>query len=377
MLRIFIILLLLPFSLLAQVHYDFSSIDHQLKNAPKIKNADLSPLYEYFSEKSKNELESVRAIYHWIRLNISYDEKAYNDGNRRINRTNTDIINRRKAICWGYANLFQEMARAMGIESIIISGYARTQLSQKYDLEEINHAWNAVKVDGYWHLLDVTWDSSLLGKKDEFALKYERDYFLTAPQYFILTHLPANPIWQLLNCPISAQQAQLPIDSLHSSITDYQCNTSKDTLANFLKLNTEERRFQEALATYNFNPTANNKHHLGNAFIDYHNYLDEQLVSLQETNQIDSILILQAEMIDCCEQAASMTKLLDKQQENCAYNYLNYAIALLSEHPKEEEKKKALEQVEIARNMLEKLPSNFLIQQGLKRCEEVIEYINP
>ncbi|MEL6721036.1 MAG: hypothetical protein AAFP82_20210, partial [Bacteroidota bacterium] len=129
--------------------------------------------------------------------------------------------------------------------------------------------------------------------------------------------------------------------------------------------------------TYHFNPNPCTQHHLGNAYIDYHNYLDEKLMFLQEANKIDSVLLLQTVMIDCCEQATKMTTLLDKQQENCAYNYLNYAIALLSNTPQAEEKKLALSNVQMAKNILEKLPSNFLIQQGLKRCEEVIKYINP
>lgn len=379
MLKIYAFSLLLTssFSLFAQVEYDFSTIDRQVKNAPKIKNADLSPLYEYLSVKSQNELEATRAIYRWIITHISYDEEAYDNGNKRINRNSVDIIKRQKAVCWGYATLFQEMAQQLGIESIVISGYARTQFSETFPLEEINHAWNAVKIEEQWYLLDATWDSSLFGKEDEFSLKYQRDYFLTEPAYFLLNHLPANPIWQLLDCLISTKQAKLSVDSLLYLVNDNQCDIEIDSINDFLRLNIEERRFQEALASYEFNPTPNNKHHLGNAFIDYHNYLDDKLVPLQENDQIDSILVLQVAMINCCEQAASMTKLLDKQQENCAYNYLNYAIALLSDHPTKKDKSLALENIQIAKSILEKLPSNFLIQQGLKRCEEVIQYINP
>jgi len=379
MLKNFIIplLLLFSFSILAQVDYNFSTIDRHVKNAPKIENANLTPLYEYFISKSQNELEKTRAIYSWIINNISYDNEAYNNGIRRINHKSSDIINRKKAVCWGYANLFQEMAEQLGIESIVISGYARTQLSNAFGLAEVNHAWNAVKIDGNWYLLDATWDSSLLGKEDEFTLKYQRGYFLTDPKYFLLTHLPANPIWQLLNCPISIEQAKLPAHDLLSLSIDNQCDTNLDSINNFLQKNDAERRFQEALTAYHFNPNISNKHHLGNAFIDYHNYLDDQLIPFQETNQIDSILIIQAEMIDCCERAATMTLLLDKQRENCAYNYLNYAIALLSDQPTTQQKAVALENIRLAQNILKKLPLNFLIQQGLRRCEEVIKYINP
>jgi transglutaminase/protease-like cytokinesis protein 3 len=28
-----------------------------------------------------------------------------------------------------------------------------------------NHAWNAVRIDGNWYLLDATWDAGVVGEK--------------------------------------------------------------------------------------------------------------------------------------------------------------------------------------------------------------------
>lgn len=148
--------------LTAQVDYDFFDIDRQIKKAPKITSGALSPLYDYISTISQNELEQVRAIHQWIIVNITYDKEAYKNGKKRINQGTQDILNRQTAICWGYAKLFHEMAQQLGVESAVISGYARPLLRDTFALKEANHTWNAVKIDEKWYLLDLTWNSSLL-----------------------------------------------------------------------------------------------------------------------------------------------------------------------------------------------------------------------
>lgn len=61
----------------------------------------------------------------------------------------------------------------------------------------LGHAWNAVKISGYWYLVDVTWDSSSEN------YRYTNDYFLIPPQALIASHFPDNPAWQLLPSPLS------------------------------------------------------------------------------------------------------------------------------------------------------------------------------
>ena len=62
----------------------------------------------------------------------------------------------------------------------------------------MRHAWNAVKLDDKWQLMDVTWAS---GGLDVRSKKYVRDFdagwFLTPPQRFLLSHWPDDARWTL------------------------------------------------------------------------------------------------------------------------------------------------------------------------------------
>jgi len=77
------------------------------------------------------------------------------------------------------------MLELSDIESGVINGYARNDL-QTVLLNESNHAWNKVLIDGQWHLLDVTWSRDTVNKiVDDF-------YFLTDPKIFVLNHYPED-----------------------------------------------------------------------------------------------------------------------------------------------------------------------------------------
>lgn len=69
-----------------------------------------------------------------------------------------------KAVCEGYAKLFQYLCYCTGINATQISGTA----------DGGGHMWNAVRIDSYWYEIDVTWDDG-----DDELLYY---------QYFNLTH---------------------------------------------------------------------------------------------------------------------------------------------------------------------------------------------
>lgn len=64
------------------------------------------------------------------------------------------------AVCEGYSRTFQLLLNGVGIDCILINGESQGEL----------HMWNAVKLDGDWYYVDVTWDDM-----DDESIKY--DYF--------------------------------------------------------------------------------------------------------------------------------------------------------------------------------------------------------
>ena len=58
------------------------------------------------------------------------------------------------AVCAGYAEAFQSMCCALGIECWYVTGY----VYQKDNADGIYHAWNRVALDGRSYYIDVCWN---------------------------------------------------------------------------------------------------------------------------------------------------------------------------------------------------------------------------
>ena len=70
-----------------------------------------------------------------------------------------------KAVCEGYTRAFQLLCAELGIECVSVNGTSKPEGSDK----EENHIWNAVKLDGDWYYVDVTWND-VQAETDEYEL---------------------------------------------------------------------------------------------------------------------------------------------------------------------------------------------------------------
>ena len=98
----------------------------------------------------------------------------------------------------------------MGLKSERISGYAKGYgFADGRKIFKVNHDWNAVKIDGVWQLVDVTWGSSE-SERTKSGLRSKMkivDYwFLTDPKQFIFSHLPQDKKWQLTRPKIDLEE---------------------------------------------------------------------------------------------------------------------------------------------------------------------------
>ena len=128
-----------------------------------------------------------------------------------------------------------EQQENVGFACVVISGVAHNGLyvvserRLRLKREKGSH-WNAVLIDGEWRLLDVLWASCAIARRREKGWKLvdvqgeafedehieeepgEQQYrankffFLTDPDWFISTHFPDDPDWQLLPRPQSIVQ---------------------------------------------------------------------------------------------------------------------------------------------------------------------------
>jgi len=191
-------------------------------------------LAESLTKDINSDEEKVLAIHYWITHHIKYDVKqALTFGFEPVDTRR--ILRRRKAVCTGYSELFNELCAYVGIKSVSISGYSKdvsVDLGNKFYLAE--HMWNAVQLNGQWTLVDATWDAGCIkyykrplgrrllhyvtfGKtrdiiyKPHFKFAPKEMYFRKPGTFFKTDHFAFNPTWQML--PVTQPIQQFEQDS--------------------------------------------------------------------------------------------------------------------------------------------------------------------
>ncbi len=133
---------------------DFPSNIDSISDAKKIYDEARYILRNIIND-DMNEFEKVHAIYDWLIMNVTYDKrlKEYVVGNiqdvRKYRGFYLDgVFLDKRAVCDGIAKAFVLMCRIEGIEAIRIEGQAVQ--------ENYNHAWNKVRIDNVWYIVDAT-----------------------------------------------------------------------------------------------------------------------------------------------------------------------------------------------------------------------------
>ena len=112
-----------------------------------------------------NNYEKVKAIYKWVTENIYYG----NGDSENFSNKAEEVYRERHGVCYGYANIFTALCRAINIPCVTICGgacvgepYMKNEPKDHYDSSDEGigpHAWNAYYIDGQWRYCDATWDS--------------------------------------------------------------------------------------------------------------------------------------------------------------------------------------------------------------------------
>jgi len=135
----------------------------------------------------------ARAVHDYVADRIAYDVVSYRS-HRFPPQDAETTFRTRLSVCAGYAALFTAVGRAAGLTVETVVGRARHSVT---DGMGEGHAWNAVKLDDRWYLVDTTWDAG--GVDDAgFHKRYGTSYFLTPPEVFLSKHYPDEDRWQLL-----------------------------------------------------------------------------------------------------------------------------------------------------------------------------------
>lgn len=196
---LFLILFFCTFSEInAQMNKKYSSVDKIALTIPDSLTTSSKDIANYINTLALSDENKLRVIYIWITKNIQYDtEKKYS-----FDQDSTDIIaktlNTRKGVCTNYAELYSNIANKVGVKSNIIYGYT----IQNGQVDYNPHSWCVSIIDSNWYIFDPTWGSGFI-QNSKFIQHIDDNYFKMSPDRAIKTHMPFDPLWQLLNHPIS------------------------------------------------------------------------------------------------------------------------------------------------------------------------------
>lgn len=205
---------------------DYKNVDAKVRSYPTT-FASPDKLAAHINKDFFREEDKARALFTWMANNIKYDVSPNALGKRdrnisysskaersaKVAAADNELANRtlrlKRGVCNGYATLYKVTAQQMGLKSEVIYGSAKNNPAQiGKGPSGINHAWNAVRINGVWKLLDVTWGAG--GFADSAGSGFDDNYFFTDPALFFLNHFPENENW-LLTKRIASEFAALPL----------------------------------------------------------------------------------------------------------------------------------------------------------------------
>lgn len=202
---------------------DYKHIDSIVASYPK-KFKSIESFASKVASDFKTDIEKTRAVYYWVANNIMYDYKSYRNRENGYKAIKVEseldyekrflkmqrkyaekALKRNTAVCEGYSQILKFTLQELNIECVVIEGFAKTyanEIGRKRNTS--NHAWNAVKINNKWHLIDATWSTG--NKEGSDIFQFDDIYFFINPEKLILTHFPQDTKWQLLNSPVSNSQ---------------------------------------------------------------------------------------------------------------------------------------------------------------------------
>ncbi|HTA62291.1 MAG TPA: transglutaminase domain-containing protein [Bacteroidia bacterium] len=328
---IFILLLLVCFIATSWAQKNkYTPIYVKANSIPDSLTYSTEKLAKYFNDNFTTNTDKVRAIYYWIAAHISYDVDNMFAVNLEANKT--ELIKKtlatQKGICIDYAYLFEDIATRCGVPCISIFGFTK----QSGFVDYIAHAWVTAKPDSTWLLYDPTWGSGNIVNR-KFVKSINDFYFETKPTEFIKNHMPYDPLWQLLNYPITQdeffnadlkQNKSKPYFNFTDTISQYQklSDIDKDvtalrrienngikntiTFSRVVYLKTEIANFQNNQTVNLYNGAAANYNDAGVLFNQYINYKNSQFTPQKPDAQILKMIDTTAKMLN-----TSQNKLLE------------------------------------------------------------------
>ncbi len=262
-LRIFAICYVIISSILSATCFAItdSALDNRAKRLPYQNGQSVNDIVTELTTDLKTDREKARILAAFMALQFQRNgyaqlklEKASRQNKPIQKFPPNDILKTRIGTSQDFATLYQELCNAAGLEVVKIDGYAGKHIESPdkklppaaqavrrsvkqltglndYRMQEYEAAWNAVKLNDKWALIDTYWMiagnamtgkdirndtkmKSMIERRERSGVKLneltrgkriDNAYFDANPRQFIKTHYPLDSQWQLLPTPVSWQ----------------------------------------------------------------------------------------------------------------------------------------------------------------------------
>ncbi|MEO6905585.1 MAG: transglutaminase domain-containing protein [Ginsengibacter sp.] len=184
----------------AQDNLQFENI---YANIPSSETTTTTAISAFINKHFISADKKIAAIYNWVTSNIKYDADSIHyvildeDNEERV----TFALRRKKGVCENFAAIFNDLCLKCNIPSFAIEGFTK----QNGSIDRTPHVWCAAFVNNQWKFYDPTWDAGYI-RNGSFINEIRNNYFQIAPEYFIQTHLPFDPMFQFLIYPITYKE---------------------------------------------------------------------------------------------------------------------------------------------------------------------------
>lgn len=154
-------------------------------NGPK----DIASLSASIAALSADPWTRGRLAFRWVTAKIIYDLDAFFRHEMPAFEPKV-VFTRRKATCMGMSAIYAAICAEMGLECQMVSGNIKS-IGQAQ-----GHAWNAIRLDGTWHIVDTTWGSGAIVQR---AWKpwYQTGYYCADPEILRTSHFAMEKRWNL------------------------------------------------------------------------------------------------------------------------------------------------------------------------------------
>lgn len=167
-------------------------IEFYVKAKPRGKFKAVKEVGDYLAKcpHVRNDMEKAWLVFLWVTDNIAYDIEGYKSGNYARSDVES-VFKSGLSVCQGYAEIFTDLAKRVGLECMAMSGYSKGfgyRIGSK--LTKTDHRWNAFRSrdDGIWRYVESTWGAGHATKDFEYVKEFNPYFFATPPDIFNETH---------------------------------------------------------------------------------------------------------------------------------------------------------------------------------------------